>query len=97
MREKDLPSAVKCLENSLNSCLTYLQFPQEEWTCLRTTKIIEHVNKEFKRGTKPMEILAGERSCYTLLTFICLKMELHRRSKPIGKVAANLPFIKQMA
>ena len=44
-----------------------------------------------------MEILAGERSCYTLLTFICLKMELHRKSKPIGKVAANLPFIKQMA
>ena len=97
MREKDLPSAVKCLENSLNSCLTYLQFPQEEWVCLRTTNVIERVNKEFKRRTKPMEILAGERSCYTLLTFICLKMELHWRSKPIGKVAANLPFMKQMA
>ena len=55
------------------------------------------VNKEFKRRTKPMEILAGERSCYTLLTFVCLKMELHWRSKPIGKVAGNLPFIKKMA
>ena len=97
MREKDLPSAVKCLENSLNSCLTYLQFPQEEWVCLRTTNVIERVNKEFKRRTKPMEILAGERSCYTLLTFVCLKMELHWRSKPIGKVAANLPFMKEMA
>ena len=95
-REKDLPSAVKCLENALSSCLTYLQFPEEEWICLRTTNVIERVNKEFKRRTKPMEILAGERSCYTLLAFICLKMEIHWRSKPIGKVAVNLPFMRKM-
>ena len=95
-RQKDLPSAVKCLENSLHSCLTYLQFPQEEWVCLRTTNVIERVNKEFKRRTKPMEIMAGERSCYTLLAFVCLKMEIHWRSKSIGKVPANLPFLKKM-
>jgi putative transposase len=96
-RAKDLPSAVKCLEKSLNSCLTYLQFPEEEWVCLRTTNVIERVNKEFKRRTRAMEILAGERSCYTLLAFVCLKMELNWRSKPIGKVAGNLPFIREMA
>jgi putative transposase len=95
--EKDLPSAVKCLKNSLNSCLSYLHFPEEEWICLRTTNVIERVNKEFKRRTKPMEILAGERSCYTLLTFICLKMELGWRSKPIGKVPVNLPNLKKLA
>jgi len=44
-----------------------------------------------------MEILAGERSCYTLLAFVCLKMELNWRSKPIGKVAKNLPFLRQLA
>jgi putative transposase len=95
--EKELPSAVKCLENSLEACLTYLGFPEEEWICLRTSNVIERVNKEFKRRTKPMEILAGERSCYTLLAFICLKMELKWRSKPIGKVAKNLPFFKKLA
>lgn len=96
-RQQELPSAVKCLETSLPSCLTYLDFPQEEWICLRTTNVIERINKEFKRRTKPMEILAGERSCYTLLTFVCLKMELRWRSKPIGKVANNLPFIQKLA
>jgi putative transposase len=95
--QKELPSAVKCLENSLDSCLTYLKFPKEEWICLRTTNVIERVNKEFKRRTKPMEILAGERSCYTLLAFICLKMELRWRSKPIGKVPTNLPFLNKLA
>jgi len=93
----ELPSAVKCLENSLDACLTYLQFPEEEWICLRTTNIIERVNKEFKRRTKPMEIVAGERSCYTLLAFVCLRMELRWRSKPIGNVAKNLPFFKELA
>jgi putative transposase len=95
--EKDLPSAVKCLANSLESCLTYLHFPEEEWICLRTTNVIERVNKEFKRRTKPMEIVAGERACYTLLAFVCLKMELHWRSKPIGKVPNNLPFLQRLA
>ena len=95
--EKEIPSAVKCLENSLEACLTYLQFPEEEWICLRTTNVIERLNKEFKRRTKPMEIVAGERSCYTLLAFVCLKMELTWRSKPIGKVPTNLPFLKRLA
>ena len=95
--EEEISSAVKCLENSLEACLTYLKFPEEEWICLRTTNVIERVNKEFKRRTKPMEILAGERSCYTLLAFICLKMELTWRSKPIGKVPTNLPFLKRLA
>ena len=41
-----------------------------------------------------MEIAAGERACYTLLAFICLKMEAHWQSNPIGKVRNNLPFFK---
>ena len=94
---QELPSAVKCLENSLDACLTYLHFPEEEWICLRTTNVIERLNKEFKRRTKPMEILAGERSCYMLLAFVCLKMEVTWRSKPIGKVPNNLPFLKKLA
>lgn len=95
--EKELPSAVKCLETSLDSCLTFFDFPEEEWICLRTTNVIERVNKEFKRRTKPMEIVAGERACYTLLAFVCLKMELNWRSKPIGKVPNNLPLFKKLA
>lgn len=94
--EPKLPSAVKCLEKSLDACLTFFNCPEEEWISLRTTNIIERLNKEFKRRTKPMEIVAGERSCYTLLAFIALKMELHWRSNPLGKVAKNLPLWKQL-
>jgi len=69
----------------------------EEWICLRTTNVIERVSEQFKRRTKPMEIIAGKRSCYSLLSFSCLKMQLRWRSKPIGNVAENLPFFKRLA
>jgi putative transposase len=94
--QRDLPSAVKCLGNSIDSCLTFFMCPDEEWISLRTTNIIERLNKEFKRRTKPMEIVAGENACYMLLAFVSLKMEIHWRSNPIGKVRKNLPFFKQL-
>lgn len=89
--ENLLPSAVKCLKNSINRCLTFYSFPKEEWISLRTTNLIERVNKEFKRRTKPMEILAGEASAYRLLSFIALKMELNWRKAPLGR--NNLPCL----
>jgi putative transposase len=89
---KEIPSAVKSLEQSIDSCLTFFQFPEEEWTSLRTSNIVERLNKEFKRRTKSMEIVAGENACYRLLTFISLKMELGWRSNAVGKVRPNLPL-----
>ena len=44
--QHDLPSAVKCLENSIESCLTFFICPKEEWISLRTTNIIERLNKK---------------------------------------------------
>ncbi|HDY70568.1 MAG TPA: IS256 family transposase [Nitrospirae bacterium] len=89
---KEIPSAVKSLGQSIDSCLTFFQFPEEEWTSLRTTNIVERLNKEFKRRTKSMEIVAGENACYRLLTFISLKMELGWRANAVGKVRPNLPL-----
>ena len=67
---QDISSAVKCLETSIAACLTFFNFPGQEWISIGTTNIIERLNKEFKRRTKLMEIVAGERACYTLLAFI---------------------------
>jgi transposase-like protein len=94
---KELPSAVKCLERSIEACLTFFHFPKDEWISLRTTNIIERLNKEFKRRTKPMEIVAGERACYTLLAFISLKMEVHWRTFLLGKRTSNLPVLQTLA
>ena len=89
--EKVFPSAIKSLSNSIE-CLSFFEFPEEEWISLRTTNVIERLNKEFKRRTKPMEILAGETSSYNLLSFISYKMELSWASTPVGTVHPSLPF-----
>ncbi len=91
-----VPSAVKCLENNFESCTTYYHFPEEEWISLRTTNMIERLNKEFKRRTKPMEIVAGENACYQLLAFIALKMELYWKCNRFGTVKRHLPFFKNI-
>lgn len=94
--EKEIPSAAKCLEQSIESCFTFFSFPEEEWISLRATNIIDRLNKEFRRSTKSMEIVAGENACHRLLAFISLKMELNWRTNRIGKVRPNLPFYKEI-
>jgi hypothetical protein len=39
------------------------------------------LHKEFKPGTGPIEIVAGEVACHRLQAFISLKMELHLENK----------------
>jgi putative transposase len=90
--DQEVPSAVKSLSQSIDSCLTFFSFSEEEWISLRTTNVIERLNKEFKRRTKSMEIVAGEDACYRLLAFISLKMELSWRTTKVGKVRPNLPL-----
>ena len=92
-REKRIPSMVRRLENHLENCLTYLRFSQEERISLRTTNCIERLNKEFKRRTKSMEILAGESSAYNTLGVICLKMELTWIKSRFGKDPSQLNIL----
>lgn len=89
--ESTIPSAVGCMRATLDACLTFYSFPEHEWMGLRTTNSIERVNKEFKRRTKPMEVLAGERSAYTLLCFVALKIEQSWKHAPLG--VNNLPVL----
>jgi putative transposase len=76
------PDAVKCLERDFEAVTTYLDFPELEWMHLRTTNLIERLHKEFKRRTKPMEIVAGEESVYRILAFVAMKMEVSWRNAP---------------
>ncbi len=55
--EREFLSAVSSLARSIDTCLTFFEYPQDGWISLRTTNIIERLNKEYKRRTNPMEIL----------------------------------------
>lgn len=92
---KDFPSAVKSLQRSLQSALTFFDFPAKDWISIKTTNVIERLNKEFKRRTKSMEILAGESSCYNLFAFIFLKMKSYWATMPTHRFTSNLPGLKR--
>ena len=46
------------------------------------------MNKEFKRRTKSMEIVAGEESAYRILAFVAMKMEI-RGGRPRSGTQAS--------
>jgi hypothetical protein len=84
------------LVSGIQPIAPFFKFPPEEWQALRTTNIIERLNKEFKRRTNSMEIVAEENACYRLLAFISLKMEMHWKRNPIGKAAFHLPIFQRV-
>ena len=93
--QKLIPSALRCLERSVDKALTYLKFDESLWISLRTTNPIERVNKEYKRRTKPMEIVGGESSLYNILTFISLKMESGWRKAPISSNCKKMTWLQE--
>jgi putative transposase len=90
---KEIPSAFKSLETNIERALTFMSFPEAEWLSLRTTNPIERLNKEFKRRTKTMEIVAGEKSCYSLLAVVSIRMEAYWKKHPIA-FQKRLPWFK---
>jgi len=58
--EKEVPSALKCPEKSLQAYLTYLDFSKEEWVCLLTTNVIERLNKGIKAEQSLWRSLQGK-------------------------------------
>ena len=93
---KEIPSAFKSLETNIENALTFMSFPAEEWLALRTTNPIERLNKEFKRRTKTMEIVAGEKSCYSLLAVVSIRMEAYWKKHPIA-FQKKIPWFKSPA
>jgi transposase-like protein len=60
-------SAMECLEEDLEECLTYLRFPQAHWKVIRTTNLLERTFGEGKRRTKVIPRFPSERACLKLV------------------------------
>ena len=49
---KKLKEAAKKLEDGIEETLTYMDFPYEHWTMIRTNNAIERLNREIRRRTR---------------------------------------------
>ena len=52
LKEMKLSSAAKKLQDGIEETLTYMDFPTQHWTRIRTNNTIERLNREIKRRTK---------------------------------------------
>ncbi len=52
LRELKLREAADKVEKGIEETLTYMDFPTTHWTKLRTTNVLERLNREIRRRTK---------------------------------------------
>jgi transposase-like protein len=52
LRTMKLPEAAKKVEAGIEETLTYMHFPPEHWTRIRTNNGIERIMKEIRRRTR---------------------------------------------
>jgi transposase-like protein len=61
------PPVARSLEEAGTNLLTFYRYPRAMWKSLRTTNIIENLNREFRRRTKTQGSFSTEDSAVTLL------------------------------
>lgn len=61
------PSAVECLTEDIESCLTYYKYPYQHWLRIRTTNIVERSFKEVKRRVKVAGRFQNEERALTMV------------------------------
>ena len=62
------------MEQNIPEGLSVFQFPEEHRKKLRTSNVVERVNKEIKRRTRVACIFPNEASCLRLVTAIVLEI-----------------------
>ncbi len=72
--KKKAPQLAAWMEESIPEGLSVFQFPEEQRKRLRTSNVIERINKEIKRRTRVACIFPNEASCLRLVTAITMEI-----------------------
>ena len=71
LKETKLSSAAKKLQDGIEETLTYMDFPTQHWTRIRTNNTIERLNREIKRRTKAIGAFPDGQSA---LMLVCARL-----------------------
>lgn len=69
--EMKLKEAAAKIENSIDETLTYMDFPFEHWTRIRTNNVIERLNREIRRRTRVVGTFPDGQSA---LMLVCARL-----------------------
>ncbi len=65
LKEMKLSAAAKKLQDGIDETLTYMNFPTQHWSRIRTNNTIERLNREIKRRTKAIGAFPDGHMCQT--------------------------------
>lgn len=71
LREMKLGKAAQKVEDSIEETLTFMDFPSQHWTRIRTNNMLERVNREIKRRTRAIGAFPDGNSA---LMLVCARL-----------------------
>ena len=71
LREMKLTAAAKKIETGIDEMLTYMDYLAQHWNKIRTTNLIERVNREIKRRTRVIGAFPDGQSA---LMLVCTRL-----------------------
>lgn len=71
LRSMKLSAAAKKIEDGIEETLTYMDFPSQHWTRLRTNNTLERLNREIKRRTRAVGAFPDGQSA---LMLVCARL-----------------------
>ncbi len=71
LKEMKLASAAKKLEEGIEETITYMDFPYQHWSRIRTNNTIERLNREIKRRTRAIGAFPDGQSA---LMLVCARL-----------------------
>lgn len=67
LRSMRLAAAAKCFEDGVGETLTYMSFPREHWTRIRSNNMLERIMKEIRRRTRVVGAFPDGKSALMLV------------------------------
>jgi len=72
--EKTMPRLSTWMEENIPESLTHLQFPEEHQRRIRTSNMLERLNKEIRRRTRIIGVFPNTESCERLTSAILMEI-----------------------
>ena len=72
--EKSAPRLVAWAEENIPEGFTAFQFPTEHWRRIRTSNVLERINKEIRQRTRVASIFPNDASCLRLVSAVLMEI-----------------------
>ena len=86
------PKLADWIEGGVGDCLTVFSFPRGHRTRLRTTNMVERLNKEIKRRTSVIEIFPSEQSAERIIGALLVDQD---EKWQVGRTYLNMDELKE--